>query len=148
MPENTIRQILQELEDGIKPYRLDIKPRIGESPILEIVFGRRGDATYTLDFEHGYDVGGEEDFLTTGLVNTSPVLLVKFQEDVYGAIDQEIYLRCNLIYDAFEREREHDGAETVAEFFDFAPELINDTQQTAWHLTHRDLNDPQIYAFV
>lgn len=148
MPTETIQQILEELDDGVKPYRIDIKPRIGEHPLLEIVFSRTGPATYTIGFEHGRDVSGNEDFLTSGLIDTSPVLLVKFAEDQHGAIDQDVYLGCNLIYDSFERHRTDGDDETIAEYYSFAPELINDTQQTAWHLTHRDLDDPQYYAFV
>jgi len=148
MSQNTIQQILDELENGIKPYSITIKPVVGGEPIIEFVFERQGNATYTLDFSLGRDITNRQDFLTEGLVNTSPVLLVKFDEDVHGAINQEKYLGCDLIYDTFEREQEHDDSETVAEFFEFAPEWINDTQQTAWHLSHHDSDDPRIYAFV
>jgi hypothetical protein len=149
MSTDTIQELKAELDDGVKPYSMEIKPRIGDDPLLEIVFSRRGDATYTLDLWLASDVSDKSEFITAGLVNTSPVLLVEFSEDQHGAIDQERYLGCKLVYDTFEREREHGDTETVAEYYSFAPELVDDTQQTASHLTDRAHGDAEyVYAFV
>ena len=146
MSTDTIQELKAELDDGVKPYSMEIKPRIGDDPLLEIVFARRGDATYTLDLWLASDVSNKSEFITAGLVNTSPVLLVEFSEDQHGAIDQESYLGCKLVYDTFERVPD---CETVAEYYSFAPELVDDTQQTASHLTGRGHGDAEyVYAFV
>lgn len=145
MPTKTIQELKSELDNGTKPYSIDIKPRVDGPPVLEVVMEAIGNQTYHFDFEHATDVSDEREFLTTGLVNTSPVLLVDLNESSDGFIEHGP-TNVRLIYDTFERVPD---CKTVAEYYSIGEEWRNDTQQTAWHLTHRaDRDAPYVYAFV
>ena len=148
MPTETIQELKAELDNGTKPYSIDIKPRVTGTPVLEIVMEAIGNQTYHFDFEHATDVSDNRTFITPELVNTSPVLLVAFDEDAQGFIKSEC-VGVKLIYDTFQREQEHGDPQTVAEYYSIGEEYRNDTQQPAWHLTHRvDRDEPFVYAFV
>lgn len=145
MPTETIQELKAELDNGTKPYSIDIRPRVDGPPVLEIVMEAIGNQTYHLDFEHATDVSDEREFLTTGLVDTYSVLLVDLNESSDGFIKHGP-TNVRLVYDTFERVT---VGKTVAEYYSIGEEYHNDTQQTAWHLTHRaDRDEPYVYAFV
>ena len=144
MPVDEITTLKEYLENDREPDRLTVNARIDAPPLLTIEFGFD---FIEISLEHGTNVSDERDFITPELIRTSPTLLVELEVDPNSSVIYTDNIHVRLVDDTSVRSDEF-GEEVVAHYYSITEDRVMETQQTAWHLTHRASDDPDVYAFV
>jgi len=130
-----------EQEDGtfVETGPTLIEPRVRPDG-SGVLFVGSYSGTLHVDLDEFDDVTNDRDALTSELITNGPVLLLDARIGANGTIEPEsLYVR--IVYNYHYRPREHGNEDLFAEYYAVSVNHINDTQQTAWHLTHTTERD-------